>query len=523
MNVFPAADAFGFAVYEVTATDDDPADPRTTTKTLTITINPINDDPVAYARARTAIEAVQVDGESTVINFTADDLILSAPPELPSVEGLFPSSLAAPYNEVEQGLRVVAFQIPGQADIDVKVPESGLNTNTGTGTVTRTTVTGGTLRFTFSAGAFVSGSYTPATDYNERTPFNATDLFSYVVSDDGLTTLPGSGFVNYTGNSTDSTIKIAERRSVPATMTLRVTQKNDPPIFTMPSNLTFDENNGSGVVRTDFVTSVAPSALTALDELTRQGVSFSFREVNVPVGMMTSLPTITVNGSPNNWPGTGTLTVFPAADAFGFAVYEVTATDDDPVNPRSTTKTITITVNPVNDDPVAYPRSRTSIEAVEVDGETTVLRFTAAQLLSGTAPELPAVEGLFPTSLIAPYNEVEQTLRVVAFQIPGQPVVDVTIAEPGLDVSTGTGTVTRTTVTGATLRFSFNAGAFVAGTYTPVVDYNERTPFRANDLFSYVVSDNGLTTLPGSGFINFRGRTTDSAIVIPERRSARRP
>ncbi len=303
LNVFPAADAFGFAVYEITATDNDPTNPRSTTKTLTITINPINDDPVAYPRARTTIEAVEVDGETTVLAFTANDLILSSAPELPSVEGLFPTSLAAPYDEVEQGLRVVAFQIPGQPDVDVKVAERGLNARTGTGTVTRTTVTGGTLSFTFNAGAFVGGTYTPAINYNERAPFDATDLFSYILSDDGFTTLPGSGYVNYRGSGTDSSINIPERRSAAATVTLKVTEANDPPIFTLPTNLTFDENDGSTIVRTDFVTAVAPAELTARDETALQGITFSFRELNVPAGMMTALPTITVNGSANNWPG----------------------------------------------------------------------------------------------------------------------------------------------------------------------------------------------------------------------------
>ncbi len=424
------------------------------------------------------------------------------------MEGLFPTTLTAPYNEVEQDLRVVAFNVPGQQPVDVALLPGG------TGTVTRTTVTGGTLRFNFTGGAFTSGTYTPAIDYNERTPFAATDLFSYIVSDNGRTTLPGSGYIRYLGSSTNSTITIAEQRSAEATVTLNVTQTNDPPIFTMPNAFRFSENDGASVVSTDFVTGVAPSALTALDELQRQDVTFTFAAINVPAGLMTALPTVTVSGRAGAWPGTGTLTVFPAADAFGFAVYSVTATDSDPTNPRTTVSTITITIDPVNDVPVAYPRSLTVSEAVEADSQTAVLTFTAAQLLNGTAPELPAVEGLFPTTLAAPYNEVEQTLRVVEFNVPGQPAVDVS------SLTGGTGVVTRTTVTGGTLRFNFTGGAFTSGTYTPAIDYNERTPFAATDLFSYIVSDNGRTTLPGSGFTRYLGRASDSTITIPEQRSA---
>ena len=63
--------------------------------------------------------------------------------------------------------------------------------------------------------------------------------------------------------------------------------------------------------------------------------------------------------------GAAALTVYPAADAFGFAVYLVTATDNDPVNPRSTSQLLTITINPINDVPVAYDRELVVAEAVE--------------------------------------------------------------------------------------------------------------------------------------------------------------
>ncbi len=157
----------------------------------------------------------------------------------------------------------------------------------------------------------------------------------------------------------------------------------------MPNSFQFAENNGEPVVQANFVAGIAPSELTALDELQRQGVTFAFQPISVPAGLMTALPTITVTGGPGAWPGSGTLTVFPAADAFGFAVYRVTATDNDPTNQRSTVSTITITIDPVNDVPVAYPRSLTVSEAVEADSQTAVLTFTAAQLLNGTARNCP--------------------------------------------------------------------------------------------------------------------------------------
>ena len=517
LTVFPASDAFGFAVYRVTATDNDPVAPRSTIATLTVQINPINDVPVTYDRVLNVTEAVEVDGGVALLSFTPARLIQGIAPELPSVDGLFPTTLIQPYNEVEQTLRVVAFGVPGAANVDVLVNEPTLNN--GTGFATRTTVTGGVLTFNFTGHAFTGGTYAPAIDYNQRTPFDPVDLFTFIVQDDARTTLPGSGFINFNSSTTDSTIFITEERSAPATVTITVTEQNDPPIFTMPASIPFIENEGATHVRVDFVTMIAPSQMTALDELVRQNVSFSFTAINVPAGMMSQLPTIAVTtGGPGNWMGSGTLTVFPAADAFGFAVYRVTATDNDPVAPRSTIATLTVQINPINDVPVTYDRALNVIEAVEVDGEVALLSFTPARLIQGIAPELPSVDGLFPTTLIQPYNEVEQTLRVVAFGVPGAANVDVLVNEPGM--TGGTGTVSRTTVTGGVLTFSFIGGAFTGGTYAPAINYSERTPFAPVDLFTFIVQDDARTTLPGSGFVNLNSSTTDSTIFITQERSA---
>lgn len=518
LTVFPAADAFGFAVYDVTATDDDPINPRFTTKRVTITINPINDKPVTYDRSLSVREGVESDGDSVRIDFNASRLIAGAGSETPSVAGLFPSELASPYNEGEQSLRVVRFIIPGATDVDVAVDEPGLMG--GNGAVTRTTATGGMLSFTFVGGAFTSGSYVPATDYNERTPFAPADPFSFVIQDDAKSTLPGSGFIDFGGNSFDTTLfppqgspPLAELRSDPATVTITVTEKNDPPIFTMANGFSFNENSGSTVTQTAFVSGVAPSQLTARDELERQQVVFTFREVNVPTGLMTALPRILVNGGPTDWPGSGNLEVFPSADAFGFAVYDVTATDNDPTDPRSTTKRLTIAINPINDNPVTFDRTMRITEAIESDGQVVILPFDANRLIFGEGSETSSMAGQFQPNLIAPYNETEQNLRVVRFLVPGATPVDVAVDEPGL--TGGTGQVTRTTVTGGKLTFNFVNGAFTNGTYEPEVDYNENSVDMI-DPFGFVIQDNARTTLPGSGFINYSGSSTDSTIFPPQ-------
>ncbi len=48
------------------------------------------------------------------------------------------------------------------------------------------------------------------------------------------------------------------------------------------------------MVQTDFVTSIAPAEQTALDELQRQSLAFSVTAINVPTGLMTALPVVTI-------------------------------------------------------------------------------------------------------------------------------------------------------------------------------------------------------------------------------------
>ncbi|TVP99516.1 MAG: tandem-95 repeat protein [Planctomycetaceae bacterium] len=560
LTVFPAIDAFGFAVYEVTATDflageegSDTFTPRTTTQTLTITINPVNDAPVTYDRSLSITEAVEVDGEVAVLHFDATRLLQGLPPETPSVEGDFADDLSDLYDETEQTLRVVAFGIPrfdgavDPADFDyIDVTDDSLGLVDGTGSVVWPTANGGTLTFHFADGGFTHGTYAPAVDYNEETPFNEFEKFIFIVSDDGRTTLPGSGYIDLdgSGSGNDVTITLPEERSAPATVTISVLPANDPPIFSMPSGFEFSENGGAPVIGEDFVNMIAPGAYTALDELVRQNVSFTLVPVNVPEGLMMVdefgemlIPTIIVTaGGPDAWVdmdgeplGLATLTVFPAIDAFGFAVYEVIATDDHPTDPRSTSQLLTITINPVNDEPVTYDRSLTLTEAVEADGEVAILHFDAERLIQGLSPETPSVAGDFAEDLSDLYDETEQTLRVVAFGVPkfdGATEPDdfdyIDVTDDSLGLVDGTGSVDWPTVNGGTFTFHFADGAFTHGTYAPAVDYNQRTPFNEFEKFIFVVSDNGRTTLPGSGYVDFddSGSGEDVTITLPEERSA---
>ncbi len=133
----------------------------------------------------------------------------------------FDPALPAPFNESEQTLRVVSFSTAA-GTIDV----SSL-TGSGLQTLTLASDAGGVLEFDFVDGVFTEGRLLATDDYNNRTPFAATETFTYVIADDGLTTSPQNG----------NQFNLPEARSddnlaaTPATVTITVLQANDAPTF----------------------------------------------------------------------------------------------------------------------------------------------------------------------------------------------------------------------------------------------------------------------------------------------------
>ena len=112
--------------------------------------------------------------------------------------------------------------------------------------------------------------------------------------------------------------------------------ENHSPLFESAPQVSFAEGDGEDhVVSTGWATNVAPGPLGDEEELSTQSVAFSVSAVDVPSGLMTQSPEVRLTGASGDWPRSADLLVFPSAHAYGTAVYEVTATDDDPVNPRS--------------------------------------------------------------------------------------------------------------------------------------------------------------------------------------------
>ena len=325
--------AFGEAAFELTATLSHPTGPISTSSTFTVLINPVNDPPVAFGRTLTVREAVEADDETAVLEFTAADLIVGGPGETPGRPADLPPSVPPPFDESEQALRVVAFAVPGQPAVDAADLPGG------SGTVSRSLPSGGEIRFTFAGGEFVSGSYTPPVDFNEHPIFGGSDTFTYIIEDDGKTTIPGGDGVP---------LFLPPQRSQPATVTLRVLPANDPPDLQTHAAVHLLEHSGDGVeVIPGWATRIAPGPPTALDESLRQSVTLDFvpELSQIPPGLFHADPQVSSQG---------TLTLFPAAHAVGSAEIVIRASDHEPTpgfTPRSTLASVTVHVQPVNDPP----------------------------------------------------------------------------------------------------------------------------------------------------------------------------
>ena len=191
----------------------------------------------------------------------------------------------------------------------------------------------------------------PTTTNEPRLP--PLKSLTFVVADDGVTTIPGSGIVNGTGN--DTIADLPDARSAPSTVTISVSSQNDAPSFNFTDqvNVLERDDNGESLVP-GWATNISAGPSTALDELQRETVTFTLLPglSAIPNGLFWQLPVISPNGS---------LSVFPAPDQFGTAELVVEVSDTDPFDPNFVPNvsqiSFTLTVQPVNDRPILDPNA----------------------------------------------------------------------------------------------------------------------------------------------------------------------
>ncbi|MCA9138749.1 MAG: tandem-95 repeat protein [Planctomycetales bacterium] len=402
--------------------------------------------------------------------------------ELPDVPGDFDVHLAAPFNESEQTLRVIAFA----------TSEGSFTVAAGfTGTMTLDTATGGLLSFDFVGGAFTSGTYQPAIDYNELTPFPATELFTYGISDDGQTTLPVLG----------NTLTLGEEVSAKhATVTISVRPANDHPFIVNLDQVDVPEDPPGGqTTLTGVFTTVLPGPATAQDEQISQArPTVTNILATDPDSVMAQLPVVTP---------TGGLTVFPNVDAVGQVIYVFTFTDDDPTDPKSTDVTVTVTVRPVNDPPRFDPNVTGTSDSNGPDDIYQVAEVTdpvTGEIIDGTItytlrednsqpvgqPAAPYFIPLRRDPLVSGYNRV----GLLDVFVVG-PANESDPTSPGGNQTLFLGSVPPRSDLGGTLTLGVDSFGNPGVFYVPPVNYNR--DIGGVDSFTYSVIDDGTTTING--------------------------
>ncbi|WP_173403165.1 GEVED domain-containing protein, partial [Rhodopirellula sallentina] len=358
--------------------------------TVTVLLKPVNDAPLAIDRDFELTEFEEFANATGAANAdpdVADDGngILTITAAMLLRDGQTDSALEASFsqrtdtltgeglfNEHETSLRVFGIGLPGNAtpSFDAATLDYSL------GDVTETLDTAnGTLTLTFSnvsgTGELIQVIYKPNTDFNDETPFVSPDEFTYFVEDFGEVTVHGAASVGEAATTTTH----GTQRSGPATVSLTTRAVNDAPEFPTFSTVTFAEDvnadnapvyydiYGGGVIASNdpgvhgLDEMIFVSRDTALDErgdgaghAATQDLTFTY-SVDAPQGMFSAEPVLDEYGI---------LTLMPNPDVFGWAVIEITATDNGQSyiggvmqdDFRSVTRTVTVNITPVNDAPV---------------------------------------------------------------------------------------------------------------------------------------------------------------------------
>ena len=453
----PATNFFGTDSFTYTVTDNGTtggtSDPKSATATVTLTVSPVNDPPVAQADTK-------VTDEDTQLKFPALDLLSNDSPGPANESGqkLTVTAVTSPTTQGGtvrlEGTNVVylpATNFFGTDSFTYTVADNGTTGGTSdpksaTGTVTLTVrpvndppvaqadakVTAEDTQLKFPAlGLLSNDSPGPANESGQKltvTAVTSPTAQGGTVRLDGtnLVYLPATNFFGtdsftYTVTDNGTTGGTSDPKSATATVTLTVSPVNDPPVAQADTKVTAEDTQ---------------LKFPALDLLSNDSPG--------PANESDQKLTLTAVTSPTAQGGTvrldGTNVVYlPATNFFGTDSFSYTVTDDGTTagksDPKSATGTVTLTVRPVNDPPVAQADSN-------VTDEDTQLKFPALDLLSNDSP--------------GPANENDQKLTLTA--------------------------VTSPTTQGGTVRLE--------GTN---LVYLPATNFFGTDSFTYTTTDNGMT------------------------------
>jgi len=456
--------------------------------TVTIIVTPVNDAPVAtndgYSTSEDTVLTVVAPGVLTNDNDVDGNPLTAVKVTDPghgtvtlSADGSFTYTPAANYN--------------GADSFTYKANDGTADSNIATVTLTVTPVN--------DAPVANAQSVTTAEDTAKAITLTGSDVDTGDVLTFTIGTPPGHGTLSGTGatqtytpnlnyNGGDSftfTANDGTVDSAPATVTITVTPVNDPPVATNDAYTTNEDTA---------LTIALPGVLTNDNDV--DGDVLTAAKVSDPGhGIVTLYPT-------------GSFTYTPAANYNGADSFTYMANDD---NEFSNVATVSITVTPVNDAPVANAQAVSTAEdtpkAITLTGSDVdtgdILTFTVV-----TGPANGALSGTIPALTYTPnlnYNGADSfTFKVNDGTVDSAPatvtltvtaVNDVPVAN-GQTVTTNEDTALPITLTGSDvddnpLTYSIVAspgqgtlsGTIPALTYTPAANYNgaDSFTFKVND------------------------------------------
>ncbi|WPB76905.1 Ig-like domain-containing protein [Archangium violaceum] len=449
--------------------------------TVTLTVTPVNDAPVALAgSAMTAEEtAVAVTLEATEVDGDTLTYTVVSGPSHGVLSGTGASRMYTP-----------AADYHGSDSITFKVNDGTEDSNEATVTLTVTSVNDAPVAL---AGSAMTAEDTPVAVVLESTEVDGDTLTYTVLSGPTHGTLSGTG--------ASRTYSPAANYHGPDSITFKV---NDGTVESNVATLSLTVNSvdDAPVALADAVTTAEETA-----------VSVTLKATDVEGDTLTY--TVVSGPSHGTLRGSGTLlTYVPSANYHGPDSFTFKANDG---TQDSTETTVTITVTPVNDAPVALLGSVTTAEntpvavtlgSLDVDGDTltyTVVSGPARGTLSGSGAHLtytPAAGYHGPDFFLFQVGDGTVESTVAAFTITVTPVNDTPVAR-ALTLTTGHGEPVSVRLEGTdgdgdTLSFEV-VGAPANGTLSgtaPALVYTPSAGFAGEDSFTYRVSDGQSASEP---------------------------
>ena len=552
-------DSFTFMVFDGQLTSD-PA-------TVAITINPVNDVPVVEDQSLTTDEDVALEITLTAFDVDGDDLdyILVTGPNHGNLEGNAPTLTYIPeadyYGEdsftfkvndgtVDSAVATISITINPVNDAPV-VDNQSLTTDEDEAleiTLTGSDVDGDDLTFTIvnnPAHGSLEGD-APNLTYTPDQDFNGEDSFTFIVNDGILDSEVAT--VSITINSIndapiadDQLVQTNRNKSVTITLTgsdvdgdvltfnivsdpIHGTLNGEPPELTYTPHIGYvgTDNFEFVVYDGEFTSDPALVSITVMDHNDppkADELSFTTDE-DVPLDIMLS------GSDPDNDPITYMILDHPSfgvlsgeapnltytpdpdyhgEDSFTFAVFDGQLTSDP--------ATVTITINPVNDPPLADAQSLTTDEDVALEITLTAFDVDGDDLdyILVTSPNHGSLEGNAPILTYIPeadyYGEDSFTFKVndgtvdsavATINITINPVNDAPVADDQsltidedevLEI-----TLTGSDVDGDELTFSIinpPAHGSLSG-IAPNLLYTPETGFTGEDTFTFNVNDGEL-------------------------------